>query len=833
VLACAAVIFSFTLLGYGQNSEWTVIVDGAPVPLPRPASYSGNELFVPLLPITRILGFQVEPLPQSDSLRLRRGAGAPIEYDGRTGEIRYGPVVAGQLHNYKQLTMSGPIEDLLFPVDGLITLLAVDVRIDSGERILYINSSRDPFNSPSARRVGISSMDYSAGITKAGEGEGHFTTLRSSALAGGIPIQSNFLVVGQDSDVQLQQGTVIADVGRHSLIIGDQSAIGGIDSLVSSVRGVGFNTSFKTFQASAYGGRTAGTVRATLGSPSMALYDSTIFGGSIRKRRLDGELSFAANSFAGPDRRGTSAGVALVKTTDRNQLRGQIVVGSFAGLSSRTATAPEVTPTSLLDLRPPQAQIALKIPVQGAALGLSISDTFKANERLTFTGHLDRYGPNFLTVREDSGFGAQSTQQVSTTFRPHSSVSLYGGVTHRRYLAGDPDVMRGFNYGAMGSVPKWRWLQLSYFKTVQNDTGAMSGRLRLSQYSATFMNLLQYSGSFMFSDFQVNKASFRTITSSVGRNFFAYGHLSFRDQLQFGSTHRYGPEWQLTLPHGSVRLGLDRLTDLRSTYGTFIPLLGFNYTLRGSHRLAVTYSGERGSHMLSVVIGGPVLNREDLRKDENGRISVVAEASLEGRIYVDSDGNNVYHPEGDVGMPNISVWLDGQISAVTDAKGIFRFDHVKSGTHAIRADLSEVPADMVFTDSGERRVAVLPFKSNIQDFPIVRTGSLTGKVTYMDYSDPEKPVRKPLCDARVIADDEHDTYSDLDGNVTIGSLKPGMYQLKVDPETAPEGYVASTMPQDIRIKAGETIRGVQVHMDIPPRPTIIRDLPKQQSVSAP
>jgi len=237
--------------------------------------------------------------------------------------------------------------------------------------------------------------------------------------------------------------------------------------------------------------------------------------------------------------------------------------------------------------------------------------------------------------------------------------------------------------------------------------------------------------------------------------------------------------------------------------------------------------------MLSVVIGGPVLNREDLRKDENGRISVVAEASLEGRIYVDSDGNNVYHPEGDVGMPNISVWLDGQISAVTDAKGIFRFDHVKSGTHAIRADLSEVPADMVFTDSGERRVAVLPFKSNIQDFPIVRTGSLTGKVTYMDYSDPEKPVRKPLCDARVIADDEHDTYSDLDGNVTIGSLKPGMYQLKVDPETAPEGYVASTMPQDIRIKAGETIRGVQVHMDIPPRPTIIRDLPKQQSVSAP
>jgi hypothetical protein len=831
---CAAVILSLTLLAYGQTPEWTVIVDGAPVPLSRPAIYNGNDLFVPLLPITRVLGFQVEPLPQSNSLILRRGAGAPIEYDGRNGEIRYGPVVAGQLRNYKLVTISGPMEELLFPVDGLITLLAVDVRLDSSERILYIHSSSDLFNTPSAHRLGVSSIDYAVGITKAGDSEGHYTMLRSDALAGGSPVHSSLLVVGEGSDVQLQQGTVTADVGQYKrLTLGDQSAISGIDSLASSVRGAGFNTIFKTLEASVYGGRTAGTVRATVASPGVANYDSTVFGGALRKRSQDRELSFAANSFDGPERQGTAAGFAFVKTTTRNQLKAQLVAGSFSGLSSRTTTTYEVDPALLLPPGMPITPAVHRVPVHGGALGLSIADTFRPIEPLTITAQLDRYGRNFLTAREDSAFSAQSTQQVSTTFRPLPSLSLYGGVSRRRYLVGDPDGFHGFNYGATGGLPRWRWLQLGYYRVVQNDTGSTSGRLHLSQYSATLMSLLQYSGSFMFSNFHFNGTSSRTINASVGRDFFSYGHLTLHDQLQFNSTHRYGAEWQLAMPRGSLRLGLARLTDLGGTYSGFVPLVGLNSTLPGKQRLTVTYSGERGSHVFSIVIGGPVVDRENLRKDENGRVSVIAEASLEGRIYFDSDGNNRFDPAVDMAMPDITVWLDEQTSVVTDVKGVFRFNKLKSGTHAVRAELAEVPADMVFADSGERRLAVLPFKNNVQNFPIVRTGSLTGKVTFVDYSDPENPVRKPLAEARVIADGEHDTYSDLDGNITLGSLRPGIYQLKVDPETVPEGYVASAVPDEIQVRAGDTLRGVQIHLAIPPRPTITRDLPRQESVSAP
>jgi hypothetical protein len=454
-------------------------------------------------------------------------------------------------------------------------------------------------------------------------------------------------------------------------------------------------------------------------------------------------------------------------------------------------------------------------------------DTFKPIEPLTITAQLERYGKNFLTAREDSGFSAQSTQRLSMTLRPISAVSLYGGVTRRQYLVGEPDVMHGFNYGAMGGIPDWKWLKLGYFKTVQNDTGSSFGRLELSQYSATLVSLLQYSGSVMFSDFKFNGAPSRALNVSVGRDFFSYGHFNVHDQLQFHSTHRFGAEWQLAIPRGTLRLGLDRLTDFRTTDRSLIPLVGFAYTLPGRQRLSVSYSGEPGAHMFSVVIAGPVVNREDLRKDENGRVRVISQASLEGRVFLDADENTTFSSD-DTAMPDITVWLDEQTSVVTDEKGFYRFDHVKPGSHAVRADLSEVPADMVFADSGQRLVAALPFKNNTQNFPIVRTGTLMGNVTYLDYSDPENPVQKPLVEARIIADSDHDTYSDLNGNFTIGSLRPGIYQLKVDPETSPEGYVGSTVPQGIRVRAGGIVRGVQIQLAIPPRPTVIRDLPRQE-----
>jgi hypothetical protein len=341
------------------------------------------------------------------------------------------------------------------------------------------------------------------------------------------------------------------------------------------------------------------------------------------------------------------------------------------------------------------------------------------------------------------------------------------------------------------------------------------------------MNLREYTASLTYSTLAFNGSTARVSNASLSRN-FSFGQLMIRDQFQLKNFHRYGAEWQFFIPRGSLRVGLDRVVNLRAEDRSFAPLLGLNFALPGKQRLVTTYSGERGAHTVHVYIAGPVITRDDIRRGEDGRVSVVSPASLEGRVFHDVNGDNAFTSNTDIPMPGIRIWLDRNNSVITDAQGAYRFSNLKSGTHAVRADLAEVPADMVFADSGDRRVALLPFRDNVQNFAVVRTGSVSGKVTFLDYSrDPDKPTSRPLAEARVIADSEHDTYSDLSGNITLGSLRPGAYQLKVDPETAPEGYVASVEPQEIVVKAGENLSGIQIQLKLAPRKVVSQELPRQ------
>src|SRR5262249_853116 len=154
------------------------------------------------------------------------------------------------------------------------------------------------------------------------------------------------------------------------------------------------------------------------------------------------------------------------KTTRRNQMRAQVVAGSFSGFSLRTM-APKAADMSVpLDqTAAPPVETLSRIHFQGAAIGASFFDTFSPAKVLAITTQFDRYGKNFLTARDDSQFNAQRSERVSMTLQPAPSVSLFGGSTRRVYLLGDPAAAHGFNYGATGTIPKLNRLQLSYIKS--------------------------------------------------------------------------------------------------------------------------------------------------------------------------------------------------------------------------------------------------------------------------------------------------------------------------------------------------------------------------------
>jgi hypothetical protein len=828
----SAAVLAISMTGYAQPVEWTLSVNGLPIDLPRPITRTGNDFLIPLFPVTQALGFEIEAAPDVDGFRVRRGGGIDVIYDGRTGEIRLGPVIAGQLKDFKQVAIVGPVEELLFPLNGLITLLAVDFQQDPDRNVLRITSSGGSSTFTSIPAAGFSSMDYSAGITAAGGSNGQYAMLHSEGVAGGASLKSNFLLSGTGSTLGFRQGNVIVYLNRgRSLSVGDQSTISGIDSMTSFVRGVGYAAPVKGFQTTAYAGRAAGTVYAALGAPGVARYDSTIVGSTVRRVTARSELAFAANDFSGPERQGTGAGAAFFRKSSLNQFRAQGVFGTFSGLSLRTSTVIP-NPTSSADNSQIFPQPIAKTPVRGAATGISLFDAFSPIKRLTITGQFDRYGKNFLTAREDSQFDAQTSQHVSVTFQPLSNLSLFGRTTRRKYLLGDSNLTHGFDYAASGTIPKVRFLQFNYFRSVQDERNSSFGRLGLSQYSVSVLNLDQFFGTAMLSDIRFGQVATRTITWTLTRNFTTIGQFGLHGQDQVNSVQRYGGDWQVNIPHskGAFRIGMDHLN---TNGGSYVPLAGLNFPLPGGQRLQLMYSAEPNTHMFTLVIGGPVIRREDVREDTDGRIKIAQTASLDGFVYFDSDGNNVYETAKDAPMADITVWLDDDVSVRTDARGYFRFHDVKTGAHVIRADISNVPADMTFEGTGERHVAVLPFRSNNQDFAIVRTGAVSGKLMYLDYSrDPENPVERALGDGRIIADSEHDTYSDIGGSFTLGGLPPGKYLLKIDAETVPEGYLPSPAQIEVLVKPAETLRNLRILLARPPKPTIIKDLPVQQTQRA-
>jgi hypothetical protein len=116
------------------------MVNGKLLVASRPAVRIGGELFLPLLPVARALGADVT-IGTDLTIRVRRADGATLIYDGRTGEIRAGSVMVGQVRDYPRIRVSVDPDQLLFPLSGLVPLLGVTARRDDDKNLLYLDSA--------------------------------------------------------------------------------------------------------------------------------------------------------------------------------------------------------------------------------------------------------------------------------------------------------------------------------------------------------------------------------------------------------------------------------------------------------------------------------------------------------------------------------------------------------------------------------------------------------------------------------------------------------------------------------------------------------------------
>jgi hypothetical protein len=811
-------------------------------PESTPVARLGNEWFIPLLPVARALNVELTIAPGSPTLRARRQDGSELTYDFRTGEIRDRYILIGNVKRYQDVKPSASADTLLFPVSGIVVLFGVDVVEEQGNVLEIASTSTAGSDSRSVPGLNVSGINYRYGLTTNGRKLAQFVDLSGDALIGGIRAEGKAILIGYPGRrfMGLSQGSLRLEWPEdNAVILGNQHVSSGVDALSSAALAAAYERVIGGFRSSMYVGRAVGATQGSigLGGPT---YDTTVAGMSFNRSLSSGDISLGANLFRGDNRSGNTVGFSYrAPASSRNQLKAQALFGKFSGLSSRTIlvrSSPEPTFFKERDETLIVSEDRVREKVDGTAAAFSIADSFTPVRQLTLSGQYEVYGKNFLSVNDDSRFNAQTTRAVSATVRPASFFSFNAGVNERRSSLGaaqarqgaasrgDPSIARTLTYGANASIPHGVPVQFGFFRSIQKDPGSPLSDFVMTQYSAGLPALGRYTANVMLSDMNFKGEKTRNLNTTVTANYAGFGQIAFHNQIQFGSSNRAGVELMRELSKGAFRVGVDRVFGRQGSSG-FAPTASLQLNLPRGRTIQVSYIGNGRSHLLQVEIGGRLRQTRELELDSRGTPRAVGNAPLTGRVYLDSDADGKFDSAKDRAVSGVVVWLDDTASATTDEQGMYRFDQMEPGAHQIRSDIANVPADMTFAGAAERTVSLAPYRNNTQDLRLVKTGRVLGKVLYMDYTDPDNPVERPLPDARVIATDRLDTFSEVDGHFLLGDMPPGEYAFRLDPATVPSNYTAQQGVVSVTVKAGETVDGILFELVVPPKPVIQRTLP--------
>jgi hypothetical protein len=858
LLGLAGLLLSLAVPGLAQLLQPTLSVNGSPLVTARPVTRIGEEWFLPLVPIAEALGVEISIVPDSREVRARRQNGTEITYDGRTGQIRHGYVLVGQVKNPGQIQFAGSSEDFLFPLSGVVALLGVDIEEDPQHGVLRLDSGRGSAagQSATAPALSLTSLNYNYGLTTNMEDYSQSINLFGEGLARISRLKGNVMFSrypGQ-SALNFNQGTLYMALPKaREFVLGDQGAYSGIGALSATVRGLGMARPVRGYQFNAYGGKSASATFGSLGG-SFARYDTEIAGFYLRKKTKIQELSLGGHHFSGPDRQGTAIGFSFGRLTGKNQLKSQILAGLFSGLSSRSifpgselnpagGTPGPGTGTTLVgtgydsDVSPQPGQPITPARVDGPAFGITLNDTFNPFRQLSVSGQLEYYGRNFLTPRQDSRYSAQSNGALSLIFRPTRYTSFTAGINKREYLLGARDNLSGRNFGALATLPGRHSIQFGFFRSEQVGSTSSPEKSALTQFSLIMPSFNRYSAYAYYSEMAFAGARSQNLSALFAVDLKNRGRITLNEQLQLHSGNRWGLDWYLDLPrrNGFIRLGIDRISAVNAASG-FSPLVGIRLPLPRGHSLELTYYSDRNYRTLRVEIGGRLMHEPAGTSSALVSGSIMRRAPITGRVFLDENMNGIFDENVDRPVADVQVKLDNAQVAATDARGLFRFEQIEPGAHTVQAELERLPADMIFSDVKERTMAVLPYRDNILNFCVVRTGRIAGKVTYLDYSrNREEPVERPLPDVRIIAGPQYDSFSELNGIFLIGDLPPGSYELKLDRETLPDGYVPMPPSIHVQVEPGKTLMDVAFQLVIPPKPVVQKILPPQAAefVAAP
>jgi hypothetical protein len=210
----------------------------------------------------------------------------------------------------------------------------------------------------------------------------------------------------------------------------------------------------------------------------------------------------------------------------------------------------------------------------------------------------------------------------------------------------------------------------------------------------------------------------------------------------------------------------------------------------------------------------------NLERKFKGWGELVSLGQVNGRVYEDANGNMAWD-NGDKGISNLSILIDGKKAAVTNNDGEYRVMGVPAGSHTVKLDISKLDASMDPSVEGKRRFTTAGVWGPRVDFPLAPLNEIYGDVFLDDNRNgirDEEEAGLPGVFV-LMGDNRRFTASDNEGSFIFHNVQPGRYRVFIDPRFLPDTLAVTGEQQlFVEVENQNDIRGVVFGINKKARP---------------
>jgi hypothetical protein len=254
-----------------------------------------------------------------------------------------------------------------------------------------------------------------------------------------------------------------------------------------------------------------------------------------------------------------------------------------------------------------------------------------------------------------------------------------------------------------------------------------------------------------------------------------------------------------TSPHSAsqqLNLGVVYTSDKSSLYSSN------NWDLNGSYvrRLGRLYNLSVSASLLRVTVGGQPqtypLVQVGLGRTFSALPSFLSAhkfGTISGNVFQDDEGRGIFR-RGSPPLAGVEVVLDGSQRTITDSKGFYSFTHVADGGHFIEFNFQS-SRPFWFTGPSRRNARInIPANLGIR----FASAELVGYIR----NDAGMGIEGAQVEIAG-ANQRVDVQSDAQGRFSVPGLGAGDYDVTVDPNSLPAGYLLEDLkPQQITLDDG-------------------------------